>query len=47
MAYPENLKIGKYFDIGAFSYLQASEGIIIEDNVEIGGGCHIYSETNN
>ena len=45
VAYPEKLQLGKYFDIGAFSYLQASEGIIIEDDVEIGGGCHIYSTT--
>lgn len=41
--HPENLKLGKNVDIGAFCYLQAEEGIVIEDNVEIGGGCKIYS----
>lgn len=45
VAYPNKLVLGKYFDIGAFSYLQASHGIAIEDDVEIGGGCHIYSES--
>ena len=45
VAYPDNLKTGRYFDIGAFSYLQAAKGIVIENDVEIGGGCHIYSET--
>ena len=45
VAYPNNLNMGLYFDIGAFSYLHALNGITIGDNVEIGGGCHIYSET--
>jgi len=41
--YPENLKMGKYIDIGEFTYINARFGVIIEDDVEIGGGCHIYS----
>lgn len=45
VAYPEKLKLGEYIDIGAFTYIQASCGVILEDDVEIGGGCHIYSET--
>lgn len=42
-AYPKLLIIGDYVDIGAFTYLQAEYGIILEDYVNIGGGCHIYS----
>lgn len=39
----ENLKLGKNVDIGCFSYLMASNGIIIEDSVQIGSGVRIYS----
>lgn len=45
VVYPENLVLGKYFDIGAFTYLQAEFGIEIQNLVEIGGGCHIYSHS--
>ena len=38
------LKLGKYTDIGALSYINAKNGVIIEDNVQIGGGCKIYSQ---
>lgn len=41
--YPEGLEMGKYIDIGEFTYINARFGVIIEDDVEIGGGCHIYS----
>ena len=41
--YPENLKLGKYVDIGAFTYINAKYGIEIEDNVQIGSHCSIYS----
>jgi acetyltransferase-like isoleucine patch superfamily enzyme len=41
--YPQNLKIGKYVDIGAFTYLNALYGIEIEDFVQIGSHCSIYS----
>lgn len=40
---PKKLKLGKNVDIGAFSYIQADEGVVIKDNVQIGGGCKIYS----
>ena len=43
VAYPDNLVIGKYVDIGAFVYLQAERGILLEDHVEIGSHCSIYS----
>jgi acetyltransferase-like isoleucine patch superfamily enzyme len=40
----QNLKLGKYVDIGCFTYLNAKYGIKIGDNVQIGAGCAIYSE---
>ena len=39
----KNLKLGKNVDIGAFCYLNAREGIVIEDDVQIGSGAKIYS----
>lgn len=39
----ENLQLGKNTDIGAFSYINASGGVVIEDGVQIGGGVKIYS----
>jgi acetyltransferase-like isoleucine patch superfamily enzyme len=41
--YPENLKMGKYVDIGVFTYLNAKYGIVLEDFVQIGSHCSIYS----
>ncbi len=38
-----NFKLGKKTDIGAFTYIQADAGVTIDDYVEIGGGCQIYS----
>src|SRR5574337_947859 len=43
--YPENLKIGKYFDIGEFTYINSEYGIEIGDNVQIGSHCSIYSNS--
>lgn len=40
----DGLKLGKYTDIGALSYINAKNGVVIEDNVQIGGGCKIYSQ---
>ena len=39
----ENFKLGYKTDIGAFTYINAKYGVIIEDNVEIGSHCSIYS----
>ena len=39
----ENLKLGKKIDIGAFTYINAKYGIEIQDNVQIGSHCSIYS----
>jgi len=41
--YKDNLKLGEKTDIGAFTYINAKNGVIIEDNVEIGSHCSIYS----
>lgn len=39
----KNLQLGKKTDIGAFTYINAKFGVVIEDNVQIGGGVKIYS----
>ena len=43
--YPENLKIGKNFDIGEFTYINSEKGVKIEDYVQIGSHCSIYSHS--
>ena len=43
--YPENLTMGINFDIGEFTYINAEYGISIEDNVQIGSHCAIYSNS--
>lgn len=43
--YPENLKLGKFVDIGEFSYLNCNYNIEIEDNVQIGSHCSLYSNS--
>lgn len=37
------LKLGYKTDIGAFTYINAKYGVIIEDFVQIGSHCSIYS----
>ena len=39
----KNLKLGKNTDIGAFTYINAKNGVIIEDYVQVGSHCSIYS----
>lgn len=39
----KNLKLGYKTDIGAFTYINAKNGVIIGDYVEIGSHCSIYS----
>lgn len=41
--YHENLTLGKNADIGAFTYINAKYGVEIEENVQIGSHCSIYS----
>ena len=43
--YPENLKLGKHFDIGTFTYINCRYGVEIEDDVQIGSHCSIYSHS--
>jgi len=38
-----NLTMGYKTDIGAFSYINAKNGVTIEDLVQIGSHCSIYS----
>jgi len=39
----EKLKLGYKTDIGAFTYINAQNGVTIENNVQIGSHCAIYS----
>jgi acetyltransferase-like isoleucine patch superfamily enzyme len=39
----EKLKLGYKTDIGAFTYINAKSGVIIEDLVQVGSHCSIYS----
>jgi acetyltransferase-like isoleucine patch superfamily enzyme len=43
--YHEKLKLGKNTDIGAFTYINAKYGVEIQENVQIGSHCSIYSES--
>jgi len=39
----DKLKLGYKTDIGAFTYINAEKGVTIEDYVQIGSHCAIYS----
>ena len=39
----DGLNLGINTDIGAFSYINAKYGVVIEDEVQIGSHCSIYS----
>lgn len=39
----KGLKLGKMTDLGAFTYVNAKFGVIIEDHVQIGSHCSLYS----
>jgi acetyltransferase-like isoleucine patch superfamily enzyme len=39
----KNLKLGDSVDIGAFTYINAKEGVEIHDFVQIGSHCSLYS----
>ena len=41
--YHEKLKLGKNTDIGAFTYINAKYGVDIQEDVQIGSHCAIYS----
>lgn len=38
-------KLGNRVDIGAFTYINAKYGVEIEDNVQIGSHCSLYSHS--
>ncbi|WP_255333580.1 acyltransferase [Methanocalculus taiwanensis] len=38
-----SFKLGYKTDVGAFTYINAQYGVIIEDHVQIGSHCSIYS----
>ena len=39
----KKLKLGFKTDIGAFTYINAKHGVTIEDEVQVGSHCSIYS----
>jgi len=41
--YKDNFRLGLKTDIGAFTYINAKYGVIIEDDVQVGSHCSIYS----
>ena len=41
----KGLKLGERTDIGAFTYINARHGVEIQDEVQIGSHCSIYSES--
>ncbi len=43
--YPKNLKLGKNFDIGSFTYINSKFGVQIDDYVQIGSHCSLYSSS--
>jgi len=38
-----HFKLGNKTDIGAFTYINAKNGVVIEDKVQVGSHCSIYS----
>ena len=43
--YPKKLVLGKNFDIGTFTYINSQFGVEIQDSVQIGSHCSIYSHS--
>ena len=41
--YQENLELDENTDIGAFTYINAKHGVEIQEDVQIGSHCSIYS----
>jgi len=39
----DGLKLGYKTDIGAFTYINAKNGVVIEDFVQLGSHCSLYS----
>ena len=41
--YPEGFSLGRFTDIGAFTYINARHGVTLEAEVQVGSHCSIYS----
>ncbi len=41
--YPEGLQLGKNTDIGAYTLIVAKHGVVLEEDVQIGSHCVLYS----
>jgi len=41
----DKLELGENTDIGAFTYINAIHGVVIEKNVQIGSHCSIYTHS--
>lgn len=39
----ERLRLGKYVDVGAFTYINAKYGVELDDLVQVGSHCSIYT----
>lgn len=42
---PDGLELAKYVDIGAFTLINAHQGVVIETGVQIGPHCDIHSKS--
>lgn len=42
-SHPDRLELGWNVDIGFGTYIQSEEGVVLEDEVQVSGGCKIYS----
>jgi acetyltransferase-like isoleucine patch superfamily enzyme len=43
VTHKNSLQLGYKTDIGAFTYINAKKGVVIEDYVQVGSHCSIYS----
>jgi len=43
VSHPKMFILKKHTDIGAFTYIQAQEGVEVQESVQIGSHCSIYS----
>jgi len=43
--YHAKLKLGKNVDIGAFTYINATCGVEMQEDVQVGSHCSIYSQS--
>ena len=41
----DKFELGENTDIGAFTYINAKYGVVIEKNVQIGSHCSLYSDS--